>query len=222
MLLRNKPVKLLIFLFTLGFGALNINIYAAAADTTKAVAKSAQQDSSDPNKMLKGTLYLLQEDIGQDHASLKASPEKLYQLVKDVLLPVLDVEEMAGATLGQKWKEASDTQKEQFIDFFGLMLTKRYADALLTVSDYELKFRALPKSVWENSDHISIAGQVSSKNGGAPSRVTYYLVKKGKNWQVYDMAIEGVSLVENYRSQFQSFSNIAALIDRLKKMNKDT
>jgi ABC-type transport system involved in resistance to organic solvents, auxiliary component len=48
------------------------------------------------------------------------------------------------------------------------------------------------------------------------------LVKKGKKWQVYDMVIEGVSLVENYRSQFQSFCNLGALIDRLKKMNKDT
>ncbi len=165
---------------------------------------------------------MLQKDIGQDHTNLKESPDKLYQLVKEVLLPVLDVEEMAGATLGQKWKGASDPQKKQFIDFFGLMLTKRYADALLTVSDYELKFRTLPKSVWRESDHVSIAGQVTSKNGGAPSRVTYYLVKKGKKWQVYDMAIEGVSLVENYRSQFQSFSNLGALIDRLKKMNKDT
>ena len=90
MLLRNKLASLIIFLFTLGFGV--VNIYAAEAGAAKPVADaaattvSAQQDFSDPNKMLKGTLHLLQEDIGQDHASLKASPDKLYQLVKETCL----------------------------------------------------------------------------------------------------------------------------------------
>lgn len=171
-----------------------------------------------PQAVVKTTVTDLQKEIAKQHASLENSPEKLYALVKKIVLPHIDVNYMAGLTLGSLWRGATEQQKAEFVDEFGLLLTRAYANALLKVEDYRLSFDKVSDN-WQQKTFVSVSGKVQPKSGGQPSNVTYYLVKVNNEWRIYDMVIEGVSFLQNYRSQFQSFENLTSLIAKLKAKN---
>ncbi|MDF2690503.1 MAG: toluene tolerance, Ttg2 family protein [Gammaproteobacteria bacterium] len=172
-----------------------------------------------PVTMIQGTVTKLQTQIAQQKTSLSQDPQKLYQLVKTVVMPDVDVNEMAAMTLGPKWRTATPAERQQFIDEFGFLLTKTYANALLTVTDYNVTVFPLRDNSWQTEQYVSVSGTVSPKNGGESSAVTYYLERSGNSWKIYDMAVEGVSFMKNFQSQFQSFANMQDLLVRLTELN---
>lgn len=172
-----------------------------------------------PEMVVKETVTTLQKEITAQKASLQDSPKELYALVKKTVMPHLDINYMAGLTLRSLWRGADKEQRAQFVDEFGLLLTRAYANALLKVNDYDLRFSPVA-SGWEKKTFVAVSGAVVPKSGGQPSQVTYYLVNVNGQWKIYDMVVEGVSFLQNYRSQFAAYSEIAPLIAKLKEVNK--
>jgi len=72
---------------------------------------------------------------------------------------------------------------------------------------------------WKTAQYIAVKGAVTSKSNGSTSQVTYYLERSGNTWKIYDMAVEGVSFMQNFRSQFQSFSDMDSLLKRVDELN---
>jgi phospholipid transport system substrate-binding protein len=172
-----------------------------------------------PATMIQNTVGTLQTQIDQQKATLAQDPQKLYQLVKTVVMPEVDVNEMAAMTLGPKWRTATPAQRQQFIDEFGFLLTKTYTNALLTVTDYNVVVYPLRDNSWQTAQNVTVNGTVAPKNGGQTSAVTYYLERSGNGWKIYDMAVEGVSFMKNFQSQFQSFQDMPTLLARLAELN---
>lgn len=184
-----------------------------------AAAPASQQAVQNPVKLIDQTVLALQKEISEKGASLSNSPRQLFELVKKIVMPYVNVDQMAGLVLGPKWRSATEQQKQEFIDAFGLLLTRTYANALLTVSDYQITVYPLRGNGWKTAQYVAIHGTVKPKNGGAPSDVTYYLERSGDSWKIYDLAVEGVSFMQNFRSQFQSFADMAAILTRLNELN---
>ncbi len=177
--------------------------------------------AQNPQDMIQGTLLTLQQDISTQRASLQNSPQKLFALVKQVVMPHLDVNYMAALTVGPLWRKASKDQRTAFIDEFGLLLTRAYANALLKVTDYTLTFKPLAPG-WESKQFIAVSGTIQPKSGGQqPSQVVYYLVQVRGEWKIYDFVVDGVSFLQNYRAQFQTYSDLNTLTGKLKDLNKD-
>jgi phospholipid transport system substrate-binding protein len=172
-----------------------------------------------PSTLISQTVNNLQTEITSQHASLANSPEQLFAVIKKTVMPIIDVDQMAAMTLGPKWRDATPQEKNQFIDQFGLLLTKTYANALLTVSDYNITIYPVRGNAWKTENYVAVNGIVTPKNGGQSSAVTYYLERSGNGWKIYDMAVEGVSFMKNFQSQFQSFASMQALLARLTEMN---
>jgi phospholipid transport system substrate-binding protein len=172
-----------------------------------------------PATMIQNTVGNLQTQIDQQKVTLAQDPQKLYQLVKTVVMPEVDVNEMAAMTLGPKWRTATPAQRQQFIDEFGFLLTKTYTNALLTVTDYNVVVYPLRDNSWQTAQNVTVNGTVAPKNGGQTSAVTYYLERSGNGWKIYDMAVEGVSFMKNFQSQFQSFQDMPTLLARLAELN---
>jgi len=126
------------------------------------------------------------------------SDEHAYELVEDLILPHLDFEAFSRLTLGKHWRQASPEQRAAFTHEFRSMLMHTYASSLNTYAG-------------ETFEHV---GERSEGDGrvlvqtrfvrvqGDPVRVDYRLHKRDDEWKIYDVVIEGVSLVLNYRSSF--------------------
>ncbi|MDO8953583.1 MAG: ABC transporter substrate-binding protein [Gammaproteobacteria bacterium] len=184
---------------------------------------SASQTFADsvqnPSTMIQNTVTKLQTEISAQRASLSDNPQKLYAVVKSTIMPDVDVDQMAAMTLGPKWRSATTAERAQFIDQFGFLLTKTYAKALLTVTDYNMVIFPIRGTAWQTAQFVSVNGTVAPKNGGESSAVTYYLQRNGNGWKIYDMAVEGVSFMKNFQSQFQSFADMPSLLARLTELN---
>lgn len=179
------------------------------------------QPVENPVKLINATVVELQNQILADHANLRDSPKKLFALVKKIVMPHVNIEQMAGLVLGPKWRNATEQQKQHFIDAFGLVLTRTYIHALLTVSNYKVTIYPLRGNDWETAKYVAIRGAIQAKSSNHSSAVTYYLQRSGNTWKIYDLAVEGVSFMQNFRSQFQSFANMPDILTRLDTMNSE-
>ena len=158
--------------------------------------------------------------IKADEEIQKGNKEKIYKLAEEKILPNFDFEKVARLVLGRAWRSASDEQKKEFIVEFRTLLLKTYAVALSKYQDQKIEFKPTRMS---DTDEIVIVKSEIIQNGAQPIRVNYALSKRTGKWLVFDIVIEGVSLVTNYRSQFSSEirrNGMDTLIKKLAKKNK--
>ena len=158
--------------------------------------------------------------IKADEEIQKGDKEKIYKLAEEKILPNFDFERVARLVLGRAWRSASDEQKKEFIVQFRTLLLKTYAVALSKYKNQTIEFKPTRMS---DTDEIVIVKTEITQSGGQPIRVNYALSKNSGKWLVFDIVIEGVSLVTNYRSQFSSEikrNGMDTLIKKLSKKNK--
>jgi phospholipid transport system substrate-binding protein len=183
-------------------------------------ADAPAASATNPVAMLQTTINTLQTQVASENASLAQSPDKLFALIKSEVLPVIDVEKMAGMTLGPKWRSATPAERQQFIDAFGLMLTRVYASSLSQMASYKITLYPLRGNGWQNAQQIVVRGQITGGTSDQPSNVSYYLERSGNTWKIYDFAVEGVSVMKNFQSQFQSFDDMQTVLAKLDELNK--
>jgi len=124
-----------------------------------------------------------------------------------------DWEEMSKRTLARYWKRRTEREKEEFVDLFGKLLERTYLDKVEGYSGEKVLY------VGERVDRnygIVVVKIVTKKD--TEILVKYKLKKKGGKWLVYDISIEGVSLVNNYRKQFNSIMTRSSYEDLVKKL----
>ena len=173
-----------------------------------------------PEELVKKTAEDVIFAIKSDQEIQKGNKEKIYKLAEEKILPNFDFEKVARLVLGRAWRSASDDQKKGFIIEFRTLLLKTYAVALSKYKNQKIKFKPTRMS---DTDEIVIVKSEIIQNGAQPIRVNYALSKRTGKWLVFDIVIEGVSLVTNYRSQFSSVikkNGMDTLIKRLAKKNK--
>jgi phospholipid transport system substrate-binding protein len=157
---------------------------------------------------------------------IKADPARLYPLVEEIILPHFDFERMSRWVLGKHWRTASDTQKAAFVNEFRALLVRTYATAMAEYRDQEIIY--LPFKGETSADDATVRSEI--RTPGAPSiPVNYSLYLKGSQWKVYDVVIDGVIMVANYRSTFSNEIRqggldglIAKLVTRNQQNDKST
>lgn len=170
-----------------------------------------------PQEVIDVTATNLQTELGgkQDYYA-KNLPE-LYDLVDRVLVPSFDVEYSGKQVLGRKhWTAASEEQRTRFIDAFYVFLVKTYAKAILEFDQDRMKVMPEP-SFSKDGKKALVSTQLQLENGDEVL-VAYALREKPEGWKIYDVRVDGVSYVQNYRSQFDaeiSSLGIDAVIERL-------
>jgi len=135
------------------------------------------------------------------------------------LLPHFDVEYSARLVLGKYWRTATDAQKKRFIDAFYQSLMRNYGNAMLDFTADRLVI--LPYKGEANATQATIRTQIKRDNG-APVAVNYSVHATPKGWLAWDVVIEGVSYVKNYRTDFGTEieqKGLDAVIERLETQN---
>ena len=154
-----------------------------------------------PYNFLRNTLDSLNAQIKNSKVSYDKNPKELYKIVKKIVLPNIAVNQLAGTVVGRKnWVSSTKSEKNEFIAAFSELLTRSYATALLKVSDYEIRLRPLRGSSWKKSHIVRIAAKIVNKSSGSASNAAFYLERSGDSWKIYDLAVEGISIVNNFHS----------------------
>ena len=170
-----------------------------------------------PDEFVKEAAELLDEAISERKAELASDKEALYDLIDEILLPRFDRRYAAQLVLGRHWRTASEQQREQFLEAFYQSLMRQYADGVLEFDLSQLKI--LPYR-GDPSKPRTVVRTVVTLDDGKEAPVDYGLVKKDSGWQVFDVTIEGISYVRNFRAEFDSevqAKGLDAVIQRLER-----
>ncbi len=131
-----------------------------------------------------------------------------------------DFELIANLVLGKQWKEATDNQKQQFKTEFRKLLVRTYSRAFMEINNWTINY--LPITAMSDEKKIVIKTQVI-QSGQKPISIDYKMYSEGQQWKIYDLIIEGVSLVTNYRTIFKNDNekskSLDSIIDDLKVKN---
>ena len=139
-------------------------------------------------------------EILKTDKDLKAgNKEKAYKITEEKILPYFDFDRISKLVLGKAWPAASKEEQEAFKKEFRLMIIKTYGSALLKFKDQTLNYK--PTRFQPSDEEVLVRTEIL-QSGAPPLPIDYMLEKDGSSWRVFDIIIEGVSLVTNYRGQF--------------------
>ena len=153
-----------------------------------------------PQTLIKTTSDRMQKALKENKATIEKNPSFVYGLVDKILLPNFDFSKMSKLALGKNWRKASTAQRERFIGEFRLLLVRTYSIAMLEFTDGDIVF--LPFRGDLAKKKVKVKMEIARPSGPTiPMALSMYLNKQ-KKWMVYDVKIDGISLVTNYRSTF--------------------
>jgi phospholipid transport system substrate-binding protein len=138
-------------------------------------------------------------EVRANKAELERSPARIYELVQASVVPHFDFTRMTQSALGRHWRAATDEQRAAVTREFQELLVRTYAVALLNYSGQQIDY--LPLRAGGADDDAMIQTRVVQP-GAPPIPIDYRLSQSAGRWKVYDVVIDNVSLVSNYRSSF--------------------
>ena len=157
--------------------------------------------AASPNEFIQEAVDLVAEKVNGRKDELAADSDALYAVVNDILLPRFDRRFAAGQVLARHWRKATPEQKDRFVDAFYTTLLHRYADGILEFENDRvqiLPFRG------DATKKIATVKTTVRLEDGTKVPVNYTLISRAGGWQMFDVTIEGVSYVRNYRVEFDT------------------
>jgi phospholipid transport system substrate-binding protein len=154
-----------------------------------------------PQDVIQDTSARMLSALRQNYAALKQDSSQIYGLVDQIVLPNFDFELMSRWVLGRAWQQASPEQRRRFTEEFRTLLVRTYAKALLEYANEDV--RVLPQPGAADGNETTIKTEVRLK-AGQPIQINYSMHLNPEGWKVYDVTVDGVSLVTNYRGAFAS------------------
>lgn len=156
-----------------------------------------------PDVILKQTSDQMIAVLKQNKTQIKQNPALVEGYARDILLPHVDVPTMSRLALGREsWMSATPEQRNKFIEQFTTLMIRTYSTALASYNDEAIQFKPLRESL-ENKNRVQVESMILQKGGpGIP--VNYRLLLRNNDWKIYDLTVDGVSMVQSFRSQFAS------------------
>jgi phospholipid transport system substrate-binding protein len=183
---------------------------------TKGVAGELQP----PEQVIQNVSETLQKKL-QDKVFTKDFLQ-VTQFVNGVIEPHTDFNKIAPLVLGKHWKAATPEEQQRFKQEFQTLLIRAYSRAFVEYSEWKISF--MPLEISDEATKAIVKTKVLQP-GRQPINVDYRMFLSNDEWKVYDIMIDGVSLVTNYRSTFndeiQNKGSISAVIDWLAKKNAE-
>jgi len=170
-----------------------------------------------PNALIEDAMELMSQKIENNKEALRADRAALYSVIDEILLPRFDRRYAARLVLGRNVRKASEEQLERFIEAFYTSMVHKYADGVLEFNHDKiqvLKFRG------DDTKPRVVVKTIVTLDDGKKVPVDYGLVHRKAGWLMFDVTIEGISYVRNFRAQMNEEiqeSSLESVIDRLEK-----
>jgi phospholipid transport system substrate-binding protein len=158
--------------------------------------------------------------VKSDKQLAAGDKQKALKLAEEKILPHVDFEEATRLAVGRAWAQATPEQKQKLVDEFRRMLVRTYSGAIQAYQGQTMKVQ--PLRMKPDDTDVTVHNQYIRAGGGKPIQLDYQMRKTDQGWKIYDIVVEGVSLVLTYRSEFDAVvkqQGIDGLIKRLADKN---
>ena len=175
-----------------------------------------------PDALVRKSIDEVLAIIKADKELQNGNPQKLYALVEEKVLPHFDFSRMTRLAVGRNWAQASDAQKEALTKEFQTLLVRTYSTSL---SQYRNQTIDVKPAKFAAQDKDTVVRTVVNQPGGQPIPIDYSMERADKGWKVYDVVVDGVSLVTTYRGSFNEQiqkSGIDGLVKTLADRNNSS
>jgi phospholipid transport system substrate-binding protein len=183
------------------------------------VASLAQAQEA-PDALVKRLAEETLTEIRADKDIQAGNPVKVKQLIEVKLVPHFDTTRMTALAMGRNWRAASPEQQKELTEQFKTLLIRTYSNALTNYRDNTMTYAPLRANP---GDTELVVRTAVSRPGQAPIPLDYSMEKTPNGWKCYDVVVSGVSLVTNYRDEFNDIvksSGVDGLIKTLVNKNQ--
>ncbi|HEY9530982.1 MAG TPA: ABC transporter substrate-binding protein [Burkholderiales bacterium] len=173
-----------------------------------------------PDVLVKNVTTEVVDLISKDKDIRAGDRGKLIQLIEAKVLPHFNFQSMTALAMGASWNKASPEQKRQLTEEFKTLLVRTYASALAAYSEQRFEYRPLRAKPTDTDVTVQVR---VIQSGAQPVPIDYSMEKTSGGWKVYDVMVGGVSLVANYRTEFNGTvrnSGIDGLLKNLQSKNR--
>ena len=179
---------------------------------------------SSPVDLLQNTSNQLISALQRNQATLRTKPQIVYGIVNQILLPHVDVMSMSSKALGRDaWLRATPMQRQAFAQQFVTLLIRTYSSALAQYTNERVNFLPI-RGDYNNQSRVQV-NSIIVRESGPSINLSYRMTRVGGQWMLYDFSVDGVSIIESFRSQFVGqlqHSGIDGLINKLAQHNNQS
>jgi len=173
-----------------------------------------------PDELVKSVANDLLAIVREDQALRAGDTSRMAQLLEEKIAPHFDFERMTRLAVGRAWRQATPEQRAQLIDQFHTLLVRSYSAAYSAYNHIVVEVK--PLKLQPSDEDVQVRTQIKLPGGAPPVNVDYSMVKASSDWKVYDVTVDGVSLLATYRTTFAEEVNkggIEGLIKSLETLN---
>jgi phospholipid transport system substrate-binding protein len=184
------------------------------------LAPFAPAEELAPDQLVKNVTLEVVDLIAKDKDIRAGNRAKLIELIDAKVLPHFNFAAMTALAMGQSWNKATPEQKKRLTEEFRTLLVRTYASALAAYSDQKFDFRPLRAKPADTDVTVQVR---VLQPGAQPVPIDYSMEKTAAGWKVYDVMVGGVSLVANYRTEFNNVvreSGVEGLVKNLNAKNR--
>jgi len=154
-----------------------------------------------PDALARNVTNEVMDILRQDKDLRNGNSPKILALVEQKILPHFDFQQMMQLAMGRNWARATPEQQRRLVEEFKTLLVRTYSASLTSVLDYRIEF--LPLRMAPGANEVTV-NTVVGKSGAPPLPIDYRMERQGDTWKVFDVRVEGVSLVTVYRNSFNA------------------
>ncbi len=197
-----------------GFPARLLCVFALLLAPIAALAQKS------PDALVRSVADDVLKIVQTDQGLRDGDNAKMAKLIEEKIVPHFDFERMTRLAVGRPWREASAEQRQTLIQQFRTLLVRSYSAAYSAYRQIVIDVK--PLRVQPTEDDVQVRTEIKLPGGAPPVKVDYSMVKANADWKVYDVSVDGVSMVTTYRNTFADEvrkGGVDGLIKTLSDMN---
>jgi len=192
-------------------------ILTVASIAATLISSAAVFAQTAPDEIVRKSTTDILAAIKADKDLIAGDQKKIEKLAEEKVLPYFNFPHMTQLAVGRNWKAASDAQKAALTEQFRTLLVRTYSTSLTQFRNQTIEVKPLKMTAAETE--VVVKTQVVQP-GGQPIPIDYSMEKIAEGWKVYDVLIDGVSLVTNYRSSFNTEINATGVDGLIKSLSE--
>jgi len=195
-------------------------VVALAAAAAISVAGAARAQDVAPDVLVKNVTLEVVDIVRADKDIQAGDRKKVVALIEAKVLPHFNFEAMTASAVARHWTKASAEQKARLTDEFRTLLVRTYASSIAAYKDQRFDFRPLRAKPTDTDVTVTVR---MMQSGAQPVQLEYDMEKRPNGWKVWDVRVAGISLVANYRTEFDNQvrdGGIDGLIKTLRSKNQ--
>lgn len=194
---------------------MKIRLFVLTVAVLLAICSGKPANAGEPTEAIRGAVNQGVEILKKAKLDSQEQRSQVIDRLRQIVYPLFDFNEMAMRSLGANWRRINPQQRQEFVSTFTALLEKTYADQIDLYDGQQVVY----SGERIDGDYAQVDSRIVDKNGQTYS-VVYRLHRVGGKWRIYDVVAENISIVNNYRSQFNRVIAKSSFEELLKTMKQ--